>query len=749
MHSVKSRILATAIATLSATSAYAEVALEEVIVTAQRRQQSLTDAPIAISAFTARDIDARGIQNVQDIALFVPNMQVAPNPGGQTSATFAIRGSTTINPAITWESTVGLYVDGVFIGKNLGGIFDVVDLERVEVLRGPQGTLYGKNTIGGAVNMITRLPGEEAGGYIEGSAGNEGYVGFRGSFDTGAIGTVGVGLGELRAAFAYSTRSRDGFYDNKDMDPAYGFNPFVNPTSTTELADWDSDAWRVDLLLTVSDSFNARYTYTGSSIDNMPNMSQVTDVSKPVYEAFGLGFLADLQSLYLNSSNGRADAISNDQAGYDRSDIDGHSLTLNWDMGGIAMKSITAYRDLDWDDALDLDGTNMDLFHSERHVQYEQFSQEFQLSGGTDNLNYLAGLYFFSEEGDVDNPIAFFGLFAPPGYDTTDYNLYGLDNTSYAIYGQIDWVPASMPNLTITGGLRYTSEDKEQYIVHPQASTGGVGAFNERADDTWSNTTGTLIATYALNDNSSVYAKISQGWKAGGFNGEAPSADAFHDSFDPEEVQAYEAGIKGRFLDNRLEINAAAFINDVEDMQFSVFLDTSGAASNVDNAGAATIKGLELEIAAQLTEGLQISGSYGYLDAEYDEFIELGQDVKDTKDFPYAPEGTASLNLDWTLLQGGWATVDLHVDWNHKDDYVVYTDRGQNATGQIDGYEVLNARLTFDDIALGQNARLRISAWGKNITDEEYRENTIPFGLWTVSYWGAPATYGVDARISF
>lgn len=748
MKPAKKLLLQAAALTGAVTSSitWAQTALEEVIVTAQKREQSLQDAPLAVTAFGAKDVAQRGIYNIQDIGLFVPNVQVAPNPGGATSSTFAIRGSTTINPAITWEATVGMYLDGVFIGKNLGGIFDVADLDRVEVLRGPQGTLYGKNTIAGAINLITRKPGEEFDAYAEVGAGNFGSRMLRARVDTGASGTVGEGLGSVRATVAYSKRERDGFYDNVALDPTFGNNPFVGSTSSSELASLDTDAFRLDVIADVTDTFSVRYNYNESNADNLPNLGQVTNVDPAVYGSFGLGDFAGLHALYLTDGNGRADEISNDYAIEEVSETKGHSLTMTWDLGDATLTSITARRDLDWRDQLDIDGTNMDLFHSGRDTSYEQFSQELQLSGSNDSINYVAGLYYFSEEGDIYNPISFFGLFGSP----TDNNEYGLDNRSFAIYGQADWVVSSMPELTLTAGLRYTSEDKDQYIIHPNASTGGAGAFDVTADDSWSNVTGTLIASYAFTDDSTGYAKISQGWKAGGFNGEAPTADAFFESFDPEEVLAFEVGYKARLADDRVEINAAAFWNDISDMQFSVFLEGSGgAASTVDNAGAATIRGIEIEMAAQLTDTIKLSANVGTLDTEYDEFIELGVDVKDSKDFPYAPETTASVALDWAMGSGPWGRIDTHIDWNYKDDYVVYANRDQNVSGQIASYDVVNARLTWSGISIGDSAKLQVSAWGKNIFDEEYRENTIPFGLWTISYWGAPATYGVDARITF
>ena len=482
------------------------------------------------------------------------------------------------------------------------------------------------------MNLITRMPGEAFGGYVEATAGNEGYTAFRGRIETGALGKVGEGLGEFRASLAYSTRSRDGFYDNIDLDPTGGYNPFVNPRSNDTFQDLDSDALRLDTLLTVSDALSIRYSFDMSEIDKAPNMGQLTDVNSAYFAGLGLGFLADLQSLYVIPEDTRADAISNDQSQFEKSEVEGHSLTVTYDMGDITFKSITAQRDLQWHDKLDIDGTPMNLFNSELNVDYQQFSQEFQLLGSSDHIDWVAGLYYFEEEGDMYNPISFFGLFGAP----TDNNEYGFDNSSWAGYGQVEW--RATDRLTATLGLRYTSEDKDVYVFHPQASTGGVGAFDVQDSDTWSNTTGTLVLAYDLSDDVNVYGKVAQGWKAGGYNGEAPSAEAFYDSYNPEEVLSYELGLKSRFLNDRVQFNAAAFMNDISDMQFSVFLEgTGGAASTVSNAGAATVKGLELELAAQITDGLRLGANYGYLDTQYDEFIELGQNVKDTKDFPYAP----------------------------------------------------------------------------------------------------------------
>ncbi|MFK8048756.1 MAG: TonB-dependent receptor [Halioglobus sp.] len=727
---------------LAATNTAAQ--LEEVLVTAQKREQSLQDTPIAITAFDKAAIDTRGISDIQDLARFAPNVQIAESPAGSSGVTIAIRGASTINPAITWEPVVGLYLDGVFLGKNLGGIFDIAELERIEVLRGPQGTLYGKNTVGGAINMITRLPSGEFGGQADLSVGNEGRAQGKLRIDTGS-------LGGFRASLAYLKSERDGFYDNVDSDPFGGQNPFVNPRSSDEFNNLDSEVWRIDAVLDVSENFSARYVYDHSERNQEPSKGQLTDVNPFAFEGFGVGFLAPQLDLFTVSESDNASSISNDFAQFENSETDGHALFLDYDagtwgaLGEVQLKSITSLRELDYEDSVDIDGSPIDFFHSGRDIEYEQFSQEFQMLGNTDNVSYVLGLYYFEEEADVINPITFFGLFGSPA----DVNEYGIDGESLALYGQAEWRPASMERLAITFGLRYTEEDKDQYIVHPNASGTGF-TFSEEDSDSWNNTSGSLIVAYDLADDINLYGKVSQGWKSGGFNGEAPTGDAFLEGYDAEEVVSFEAGIKSRFADNKVQLNAAVFYNDISDLQVSVFLEGAGAAaSNVANAGEATFQGVELELAWQLTDAIVMSANYGYLDAEYDEFIENGVDVKDAKDVPYAPENTFSLALDWSFGSVASGDLDLHVNWNYNDDYVPYINPDQNATSQIENYDVLNASLTLSEIAVGSSATLQFSVWGKNITDEEYRQNTIPFGLWTISYFGEPATYGFDARLNF
>ncbi|MCB1676052.1 MAG: TonB-dependent receptor [Halioglobus sp.] len=727
--------------------------LEEVIVTAQKREQSLQDTPVAISAFNAAALEQQGISDVYDVGQFAPNVQIVETPSNSTAATIAIRGSVTFNPAITWEPPVGLYLDGVFIGKNIGSIFDIVELERVEVLRGPQGTLYGKNTVGGAVNLITRKPSGELGGKLTVNVGNEDMYSVFGSVDTAAVDFAG---GSFKANLGLFKKERDGFTDNVP-DP-FG-NPLAGPPSSSAFKDINSDAARLALLWEGS-AVDIAYSFDYSDIESTPTSGQLTDVPAGSGLDVGGGFILPVDGVlnpYLTSDSKRASAISNDQSWYENSKTMGHALHIDWDagnwgaLGDVILRSITAYRDMQWEDIIDIDGSPLDFFHSGRDIDYDQTSQEFQLVGQTERTNYVAGLYWFTEQGDVINPISFMSIYGFP----TNHNEYGMDNETIAAFGQVDWRPGwswADDRLTLSVGVRWTEEDKEQYIFHPDAFP--VIPFTE-VDDSWSNVSPTFIASWELTDDISVYGKVSEGWKSGGFNGESTTQELFVQPYDPEEVTSYELGLKSRWLDDRLQVNLAAFENKLEDMQFTVFISGGGAASTVDNAGKATIRGFELEVLAQPIEPLTISLNYGYLDPEYDEFLEVDPftgetgDFKDSRDFPYAGENTASLGLQYDVAVYDWGHLTARLDWSYQDDYVPYVNPAQNAVSQIDSYDLLNARLTLSEIPVGDGQSLQIAAWGKNITDEDYRTSTIPFGLWAVSYFGEPRTYGLELSYQF
>ena len=307
--------------------------IEEVVVTAQKREQNLQDVPVAITAIDAQQLDDRSIKDIADVGTSAPNVQIAPSPGGSTGATIAIRGATAVNPAATWEPSVGLYMDGVFIAKNVGGIFDVAELERIEILRGPQGTLFGKNTTGGALSLYTRKPAEEMGGRVKVAAGNYNYTEFGLTFYTGRISDM------LSVMISYSKRDRDGFYDNENSGI-----PGAAPLQIDEFKKLDSEALRISALLDISDTVELQYTYDMAERDNTVAFGQ-----------FEPGVLKG--GKFVAAKVDRADEGSLDGAGEDTSDNSGHTLNIAWDINAdLLFKSITAYRELSFADQNDYDG---------------------------------------------------------------------------------------------------------------------------------------------------------------------------------------------------------------------------------------------------------------------------------------------------------------------------------------------------------------------------------------------------------
>ena len=687
MNNTNKTLLSLAVtAAMFAGEAVQAAVLEEVIVTAQKREQSLQDIPVSISAFDADAIEQQGIEDVEDISQYVPNVQIAESPAGSTGATIGIRGSVTINPAVTWEPTVGIYLDGVFIAKNVGGIFEVADLERVEVLRGPQGTLYGKNTVGGAINLVSRKPAEESGARLLAGVGNYGASHFGIKADSG-------NLGNARLSLAYVKRDRDGFDDN-------AFN-------NTKYKSLDAESGRIAAVFDLSESTEVLYSYDWSDMNNLPSMPQV--VPAPVYQ--------------------RPDGIALDGAKFDLSNTKGHSLTITSELSDQwQFKSITAKRDMSFDDALDLDGAPATFFHTERHVDHSQLSQEFQWLGETENAHFVFGAFYFNEDADADNPYDF-GLGFPIR------NFYGVESTSTALFGQVDW--RLDEQWSVIGGLRYTREKKDFYISHPDDF---VQPFTTESSDTWTNTSPSLTVQYQIDDASQAYLRVAQGWKSGGFNGESENLAVAETPYGEETVTSIEAGMKSTIGDN-VQWSAAIFSNDIKDMQLSEFLGASGY-SQITNAGQATINGAEFEMVAALSDELTFNLNYGYLDPKYDSFVQYGFEMKDMAAFPYSPENTYSLGANYA--SGDWSA---RLDYSYVDDHALYYDEASAAATKVAAYGLLNARVTLSNIAVGDSS-LQVSLWGKNLADEEYYINGIPLGAVALNYFGNPRTVGIDLELS-
>lgn len=750
-----------ALAAVMALSPAASAQIEEVIVTAQKREQSLQEVPIAVTAIDSGYINSRDITSIKALSSLAPNVKIENAPNNTTAAQISIRGGVTINPALTWEPTVGMYLNGSYIGKTQGSVFDVSDLERVEVLRGPQGTLYGRNALGGAINLITAKPTGEFGAKLRVGLGNYNQRLARASVNLGTLGPV-------KAKITGSIEQHDGFVKGV-ANPIPGVLA-AGPLSTNEFENVDKQAFLLALSSDVNDALTLYYTFDYSEADQKPVFAQVVSVSPnnlfdPASTAYigapgGNQFFGLPLDQYVNAD--RQFSGTTDGEVFERSKVFGHNLTATLDTQFGEVKSITAYREVTWDDSLDLDGSPLPLAATKRFSDYETFSQEVQLTGETGPLNYVVGAYYFKDEGFTDNPQNFFG-----GASIFDSRA-GFETDAKAIYGQLEY--AFTDALTLTGGLRYTEEEKSINRTNIAVRFGGFPdntpfvPEGTTASEKFSDVSPQVTLAYAPNDDVNLYVKYAKGFKSGGFNGEAGSVPETILAYEPEVVDSYEAGIKTRFWDNRAQLNFSAFVNEHEDMQLSIFTAERAAGSNVRNAGQATIKGLEIEGLLQASETFLLRANLGLLDTEYDEFIEFDEglqadvNVADNRAFPHAPDITFSAGFDWDFYSGDMGDMTLTADVNHTGKYFTFpyslteSDPQPASNTEAPARAIGDARLAWSNLPIA-NQDVEVAVWVKNITDREYLANFIDFGPGfgglTNGYFGPPRTYGVTLDLEF
>lgn len=743
--------------------------IEEITVTARKREESLQQTPVSVTALSVGELDNMRYSDIIDLTGHVPNLQIRSVAGDDTAATISMRGTVTTNPNVPFEPTVGIYLDNVFIAKAVGNLFDILDIERVEVLRGPQGTLYGKNTIGGAINIVTRKPDDELGIHAKWGLGRwDEQIGLL-RINFPALGTSGEGPGKLSGKLTYRFNRRDGWADNVFIS-----SPFAEPISSGSFRERDDRSIGLSLLWSINDQWSALYHYDKSKIRRTPPLFQITSITpNGIFDPSGAlcspvpipGACFSFAGLDQYASSGRLTKGSNDRGIKDDNDVEGHALTVegagfSWGkLGEVTLRSITSRRTTESLSLLDLDGSNIDIASFWREVDYEQWSQELQILGETNTINYVIGLYYFDEEATLFNPGTFFGFFRQLGATIDPIVLdFGFDNYAAALYGQVDWRPAYsslQQRLAISFGGRVTREEKEFHQTRYQAQN--VTLPLTFVDDTYRDFSPMLAVSWDFDDFRTIYAKIAKGFKSGGYNNAATTVDAFRLGFESESLWSFEAGMKSQWLDQRLQLNGAVFHSKYDDMQVSNFVpDPSvGAASIIDNAGKATIWGIELEAVALLTRHLRLIASWGYLDGEYDEFKvfdpTLGQvvDVKNQRVLPYLADHTVNFALAYSRTLADMADLDIYVSWSFIDDQYVYAENFRSTA--IDAYDVLNARISLRNIRVGPFRGFGVALWGKNLGDEKYLEHGIDFGPlgYTGNQFGEPRSYGIEFTYDF
>lgn len=729
--------------------------LEEVIVTSTYREESLQEIPIAVTVLSGDLMAAEDIFDLTGISINTPNFSFTEFAPGQTIP--VMRGIGSADDGAGLDNSIAIFLDGVYIGRGAGNNFEMFDLERVEVVRGPQGTLFGRNAIGGAVVIKTSKPSDEFEGKVALTAGNYGTIRAQG-YVTGPLGD-GVS-GKLVA----SSRQHDGYVDNVVLG--------------TELQDEDTMSLRGQLLWTGDNSewlLSADYAE-----DERADMGRTPIVDNAPLQAI----------LEANGVRGGARGTPRKNAapydGYSEREMGGVSLQGDIQFDSGTLTSITAFRTVDtsWQmqsvgAGLGAIGAPFDEVIDDINESVDTFSQEFRWTSNIEGpLSYTAGVYLFMEDTDRTEIFRTTAAGEYDGFRVTDVgsqSIFGNDyaetaneTTSLAVFAHADYELTD--RLTVSAGLRYTQDKKDYNAISVNcgmvaggdpslagtkfenwAGCGGVGAsglsiiaetFEVSPDDSWSDVSPKLSIKYAVSDTTMVYASWAKGFKSGGFAGSQGVEAVASDPVDQETAYNYEIGLKSDLTDS-LRINATAFYMNYEDLQVVRFGPVPGSPFGTfvtTNLGSADIQGFELESTLHLTDSFKINGFIAYLDSEGKDLIINGGDYSG-KQLVGAPELTYNIRASYDESMS-FGDISASVTLSHEDearrDYV--DDRIK-----VDERDLLGARLAWTST----DGSMELALWGKNLTEEDYISHMYVIGPGGIGVWGAPRTFGLTGTLSF
>ncbi|MEZ7907936.1 MAG: TonB-dependent receptor [Pseudomonadales bacterium] len=748
--------------------------LEELVVTARRREEGLQNAPIAISAYTGETLEYRGVTKLDEITRFVPNLTIENNPsfgGASNSAAIYIRGIGQKEFLPTSEPGVGLYVDGVYIARSVGAILDLIDIERLEVLRGPQGTLFGRNTIGGAINIttVTPEPGDEFGGEIGAAYGTDDRINLRGALN--------IPMGDtLAARVSVASFQQDGYVDRSD-----GIDLGDDDTITGRLA----VAWRPSDRLSLDFRLDAtRDKENGPAMELLgidftdlsqlnglvaavpPPMAFVHNITTAAVgpgqpcaatDAAGNGITSNPNSpnCYDNRYVGKDGKNDGTAPARSESDVLGLSADISYEINdNLTLRSITAWRDLDSEFARDGDHSPHRISQFQDTLEQTQFTQELQLLGTYERMNWIAGIYYFAEDGDNENTLDF---------TISNFRSGGeFDNKSMAAFAQLTYDFTDQLHLTVGG--RYTDESKkfhpDQVIYqnyyagisqvlppgHPLAALdapflqAGTRILPDLEKELEINEFTPMVnLSYDFADNIMAYATYSEGFKSGGFTQRVfppvippftappgtPDIDLIP-TYDPEFVDVYELGFKSTLLDGRMRFNGAIFHTDYDDLQVQVF---DSVAPVTENIGSASIDGVELEMQTAPGDGWLVEASLSWLDAGYDE---IGTDltlIGSDNEFERVPEWASSVGVSKEFMLNEMGSLVVRVDWSYRDD--TYNDAYNTEILKTDAYHLWDASVRWTNT----QEDLSVILSGRNLGDEEFLVTGV-YGTAFQSYEG-------------
>lgn len=683
--------------------------LEEVVVTAQKREQSLQDVPVAVTAYSSLALEQAGIQTIADLERSTPNTTLRPSRATNSTLTAYIRGIGQNDPLWGFEPGVGVYIDDVYFARPQGAMLDVYDIERVEILRGPQGSLYGKNTIGGAIKYITRRMSGEPEIGVKTSLGNYSQR------DVQLTGQIPIIADKLFVGATLASFNRDGFGENKFTNTENYDKDIAAARLSVEFNPTNNVFMRLAGDFTQDDSNNR----TGSRL--VPSQQTGEPAATDVFDS--------------NGGAGADQEVTNS----------GVNFTVEWDLSdSLKLKSISAYREGDTEGFIDFDGTPVNVFDTPVHYADHQFTQEIQFNYSAESLDLVGGLYYLDGAASGEFDVIAGAALGEPAVIPTDartptFNAATAgtaDTESKAAYLHASWSLSDA--LTLTLGGRYTQDKKEATVYKAQIFTDGAvrnGAspafggtqldlLNEQSnftdDDSWNQFTPKVGVDYQLGDDTLLYASYAEGFKSGGINMRADvsaAPEGFSNVFDPEEAKSYELGVKTEFADSRVRINAAAFHTNYDSVQVtSTALVGNNFVPAVITDNKQTIDGLEFELTAQLTNSLSALFNVGYIDAEWDRFIVAGVNNADNTSVANVPDIAGMFALNYADGLGRFGSFALNASISYTDDIAVEVNTPDQLI-DADSYTLFNLDATW----YSPDQHFTVGLHGKNLSDEEYR----------------------------
>ncbi|WP_188062822.1 TonB-dependent receptor [Sphingobium sp. KCTC 72723] len=789
--------------------------LADIVVTAQKRSERVQDVPIAISAFSSQALASKGVTEIAAVGNLAPNVTLdagTPFSGSSSVLSAYIRGIGQNDFAFNLDPGVGIYLDGVYLARSVGANQDLLDIERIEILKGPQGDLFGRNSIGGAISIVTRRPSDTFAAKAEVTTGRFNRIDVKGAIDVPLT-------SDLRSTLSFSTKNRDGYQkllpypgatasvSESDSFPSFGrghpndFGGFGEYTVRGKLE------WQATL--------NIRATLTGDYLHQNTNgvASSILKTHTDIATGGVFGFFyntcintpaAILATLPFGKICGLRANVGTPLAGVNVDGVPGNdhltygdqfiapskdttyatgnsfsrlnnyggALTVDWDLGGPVLKSITSYRELRWKSAQDEDGSPLAFLETSFEMNQHQFSQEFQLTGKAvdDRLSYVAGLYYFNEGGNLHDLVTF-----PGGLLQIDgQNL--LSTKAYAAYAHLNYKITEQVSITLGG--RYTEEKKqfEGLQADPNGTfyklngldptpanrvalctaTGGVLCYPDLTDVlriyplgknrlNFSNFSPKIGLEYKPSRDVMLYASYSRGYKTGGWTTrltQPPALGQTAPSFGPEKANTFDGGIKSQFLDRKVVLNVSGFHTDYKNIQLTAQVGTS---PTIVNAGNAEIYGFEVELQARPVEALTLSASVGYTHARYTNVLFGASGVTTASSLPKTPEWKFNFSPQYVVSLGSGGSVLFTADYTHTSS--LFNDTENTVLIARGATDMLNASVTYRE----PSEHWELSIGGTNLLNERYLttgQNQVAGGV-TYGTYSRPVEWYATARVKF